>query len=71
MGGSSVAFRVDSEQHQMSSGSGSDETNNMESDESHEEAIASDCYLGFEDVTSGPKCYGSANFAATRFIIIH
>ena len=60
---------VEKKQVQMSS---VDEMNNaqMESDESHDEAIASDCYLGFEDATSGPKCYGSTDSAATRFIII-
>ena len=33
--------------------------------------MASDCYLGFSDVISGPKCYTSTDFAATRFVVIH
>ena len=46
------------------SGSGSDAG-------AEEQAMASDCYVGFQDRESEPMCYGSTNFAATRFVIIH
>ena len=29
------------------------------------------CYLGFPDLESAPRCYESAEYAATRFKIIH
>ena len=31
----------------------------------------SECYLGFSNTKSPPKCYTSAESAATRFVIIH
>ena len=62
--GGVVAFRVVRSEQQSGSGeseveqvqmSSVDEVNNVQM-ESHEEA--SECYLGFEDFTSEPKCYG-------------
>ena len=44
--------------------------NSMQSD-SGDTASSSDCYLGFSDVTSGPRCYVSTAYAATRFVVIH
>ena len=32
---------------------------------------SSECYLGFSNTESAPKCYTSAESAATRFVIIH
>lgn len=56
---------------QINSESESDEMDTIqtESDESGEQS--SDCYLGFADTTSEPRCYASIEFAATRFVIIH
>lgn len=56
--GGQVALRV--VHSEVGSGSGSGET----------EETPSDCYIGFSDVNSKPKCYKSSDFAATRFIVI-
>ena len=61
VGSHSIALRaVNSTQADSDSGSGGESGN-----------MASDCYLGFSDVISGPKCYVSTDFAATRFVVIH
>ena len=54
--GNTVALRVVN----MQQGSGSGDSGES----------ASDCYLGFPDIKSEPKCYESREYAATRFVII-
>lgn len=59
------------EQVQSSLSSESDETNNVQMESDEPPKVVSECYLGFADITSEPKCYTSTDFAATRFRIIH
>lgn len=56
--GDEVALRV--VPSEVGSGSGSGEM----------DETPSDCYIGFSDLNSKPKCYKSSDFAATRFIVI-
>ena len=69
--GSGASEEDKSAKEQVQSSSESDEINNvqMESEDEPPEVV-SDCYLGFADITSEPKCYNSTEFAATRFIIV-
>ena len=69
--GSSASEEDKGAKEQVQSSSESDETNNvqMESEDEPPEVV-SDCYLGFADITSEPKCYHSTEFEATKFAII-
>ena len=55
-GNNNIALRVAN----MQQGSGSGDSGES----------ANDCYLGFPDKESEPKCYESTEYAATRFVII-
>ena len=75
--GNQIAFRVvypnppePEEIPESGSGSGSEDA---AIEETEEEPISEteECYLGVSREDGKAKCYSSAEFAATRFIIIH
>ena len=65
--GSGASEEDKSAKEQVQSSSESDEINNVQMES--EDKPVSDCYLGFEDQTSEPKCYNSTEFEATFEII--
>ena len=49
----------------------SEEPSNTTCELANSTVKSSECYLGFSNTKSEPKCYTSAESAATRFVIIH